>query len=46
MCGPGTMIGAGEPGVVHCEMTDGYRAVFGFDHRTLTMPIDKPPVDG
>lgn len=46
-CGPGTMIGAGEPGVVHREMTDGYRAVFGFDRdpRTLTMPIDKPPVD-
>jgi len=46
-CGPGTMIRAGESGLVHREISDGYRAVFGFDRdpKTLTMPIDKPPVD-
>ena len=46
-CGAGTMIRADEAGIVHREISDGYRAVFGFDRdpRTLTMPIDKPPVD-
>lgn len=46
-CGPGTMLRAEEAGIVHREITDGYRAVFGFDRdpTTLTMPIDKPPVD-
>ena len=46
-CGAGTMIKADEIGIVHREISDGYRAVFGFDRdpKTLTMPIDKPPVD-
>lgn len=43
-CGAGTMIRADEGGIVHREISDGYRAVFGFDcdPKTLTMPIDKP----
>ena len=44
VCGPGTMIRAETPHIVHREISDGYRAVFGFDRnpRELTMPIDKP----
>ena len=36
-----------EPGGVHREEGAPYRAVVGFDcdPATLTMPIDKPPVD-
>ncbi|MEM9465231.1 MAG: hypothetical protein AAGA90_07645 [Actinomycetota bacterium] len=47
VCGPGTMITASTPHIVHREITDGYRAVFGFDRdpRHLTMPIDKDPAD-
>jgi len=46
-CGAGTMIRADEAGIVHREVSEGYRAVFGFDRdpKTLTMPIDKPPRD-
>ena len=46
-CGAGTMIRADEAGIVHREVSAGYRAVFGFDRdpKTLTMPIDKPPRD-
>ena len=46
-CGAGTMIRADEAGIVHREVSEGYRAVFGFDcdPKTLTMPIDKPPRD-
>ena len=46
-CGAGTMIRADEAGIVHREISDGYRAVFGFDRdpKALTMPIDKPPSD-
>ena len=45
VCGPGTMISAETPAIVHREISDGYRAVFGFDRdpRELTMPIDKDP---
>ena len=44
-CGLGTMIRADRMGLVHREISDGYRAVFGFDRdpRELTMPIDKDP---
>ncbi len=44
VCGPGTVISAETPHIVHRETSDGYRAVFGFDRnpRELTMPIDKP----
>ena len=44
VCGPGTMIRSQTPHIVHREISDGYRAVFGFDRdpRVLTSPIDKP----
>ena len=44
VCGPGTVVRAATPHIVHREISDGYRAVFGFDRnpRELTMPIDKP----
>jgi hypothetical protein len=44
VCGPGTVLRAETPHIVHREITDGYRAVFGFDRdpRQLTSPIDKP----
>lgn len=44
VCGPGTVIRAATPHIVHREVSAGYRAVFGFDRnpRELTMPIDKP----
>lgn len=34
-------------GSIHRENHDGFRAVFGFsvDPTTLTMPIDKPPIE-
>lgn len=42
-CGPGVWIEARRD-VVHREITDGYRAVFGLsvDPAQLTMPINKP----
>ncbi len=47
VCGPGTVIETDRPGIVHREISDGYRAVFGFDRdpRELTMPIDKDPAE-
>jgi quercetin dioxygenase-like cupin family protein len=42
-CGPGARLDT-EARVVHREITDGYRAVFGLsiDPATLTHPINKP----
>jgi hypothetical protein len=42
-CGPGARIDT-EERVVHRELTDGYRAVFGLsvDPAQLAMPINKP----
>jgi quercetin dioxygenase-like cupin family protein len=45
-CGPGARIETQER-VVHREVTDGYRAVFGLsvDPATMTSPINKPAAE-